>query len=230
MARLAKKWLGERAFHGPALRQTDAEGRNWDAQFCRPLAEQLRASMKGQATVLAGIAGLLLHGGPTTVVGAVGAVIVDAVQRVQRRGSRTHVGQKGLKTVTPAVAHHNAAGTVAVIEAASWIATPLDGVAPRAIFGCAAAAMRPPHVAEHAAFATSARRRGAARQGSSLDDGRGAAVALTAPVPAARFDAYPFNDVQARKPQTGEFKLTHDMSIIITLPVVKLKTSASVGY
>lgn len=54
-------------------------------------------------------------GGPTAVARLVIAIVIFAVERVTRRGSRPHIIQKILKTIQPSLAYGDASATISVI-------------------------------------------------------------------------------------------------------------------
>ena len=90
------------------------------------------------------IRGLFFHRGPTTILGRVVAVIVDALKREFRafpdtsRRSQSHVSQEVLK-FSPANANTDSASAIAFIAAVTRIGAPAFHGFPRFVFWCGTA-------------------------------------------------------------------------------------------
>src|SRR3990167_2976971 len=82
---------------------------------------------------LARVHALLLHRGPATVVRRIGAVVVASLNGVSPRGSATHVSDERREVVTPALAHSNAASTVALVGYVGLCVTPVQHRLPRSV-------------------------------------------------------------------------------------------------
>ena len=80
------------------------------------------------------IAGLLLACCPAAVFGAVGAVIVDPVERVQAGWTFPHIAEKRIETVAPTLTHTNPTPAVVVEVSGERILAARDGMCPRAVF------------------------------------------------------------------------------------------------
>jgi hypothetical protein len=72
---------------------------------------------------------------PSAVGWFVIAVVIDSLDRVQRRRTWPHIPIKGLKGITPFVTHFYAATAIFVIAGAFWIVAPVQHRAANAIFG-----------------------------------------------------------------------------------------------
>jgi len=95
------------------------------------------------AVVVAPIVGLFFSRGPSAVARLVVAVIVDALDRMLRRGAWPHVSEELRKILSPTVGHGDPSATVAmVIRVILFVATTL-GVEPRLILGGAGASVGP---------------------------------------------------------------------------------------
>jgi hypothetical protein len=82
------------AFHGPTALEPVVDDGTSAMKFTTPLGHGLGASIPSDQPVASRVCGLLLAGGPSAVARTVGAVVVNAVQGVVRRGARTHVAQE----------------------------------------------------------------------------------------------------------------------------------------
>src|SRR5207344_2015015 len=88
----------------------------------------------GQPVVVPTVVLLFTSGRPPTVLRRVGAVVVEAVNRVLGTRSRPHVGQKRRVVMPPAVADRNPTSSIPRITAMRRLDTPQDHLMPHRIF------------------------------------------------------------------------------------------------
>src|SRR5215469_7495769 len=85
----------ERLGHGPAHSKSGVQGYLRKSHLFCPLHHRLSPSLVLQNAIVAAVVRLLLHRRPATIPGTVIAVVVGiSVQRVPRRGRRSHVGKE----------------------------------------------------------------------------------------------------------------------------------------
>jgi hypothetical protein len=113
--------------------QAEINGRALDTSAPLPLGGSQRQSECRYQAVVRSVVLLLTHGGPTAILGAVGAVWVNTVKRVPARRLAAHVRQKVLKLL-PSLAHPNAAPTVVAKLLAIGIGRPELDAEPRPMF------------------------------------------------------------------------------------------------
>ena len=77
-----------------------------------PVRETLGASVKCQQYVRAFVPQLLATRGPSAILWSVVIFIVDAIKRMRRGRTLTHVGVEGFKRIPPSIAHADASPAV----------------------------------------------------------------------------------------------------------------------
>ena len=86
----------------------------WDAFFASPIFHALRFPFSGNPDGNATVSDLLVPRRPSAVVGAVVAIIIDAVKRVFRGWFRPHIGVEVLERFQPASANRYAPSPVSI--------------------------------------------------------------------------------------------------------------------
>lgn len=104
-----------------------------------PFSQRSGFIAKSEMRSGAAVAGLFLASRPSTVVGRVGTIVVNAVQRVQSGWAPSHVSQKHCKVAAPTVTHHNSATSVTPPGCGTRIDAPFVHVGPNSVFRCAGA-------------------------------------------------------------------------------------------
>lgn len=105
----------------------------WDAKMARRLRDGHPLSVDIDVDVPAGVIRLLPTRGPSAIGWLVVAVIVDAIQRVIRRRSLTHVEQECRVGLLPSLAHRNASASIVWPRRNLWIEAAADDVAPDSV-------------------------------------------------------------------------------------------------
>ncbi len=135
-----------RTSHRIVNRPTDVQAmsneRRVNAKPHCPIRDSQCLAIKGYAAIYAGVARLLRLRGPSTILRTVGAIIIDAVEAIQRSVARSrsglwawsHVGVKGFKRVIPALADRNATPAVVFPLRSLWIRAALAHVQPQRVF------------------------------------------------------------------------------------------------
>lgn len=72
---------------------------------------------------------------PSTILGGIGAIIVNAINRVLRRWSLPHVDKEILKYL-PALTDFDSAAAITLITANIWFFAPPAEISPRRVFWC----------------------------------------------------------------------------------------------
>lgn len=80
------------------------------------------------------IEGLFGARGPSAILAAVAAVVVNTFERVPRRWSRPHIGKKERKAIAPVYAHFNSSAAVTVVVAVIGVVAALNHPVPDAAF------------------------------------------------------------------------------------------------
>jgi len=118
----------------PVLAKTPTDGIvRYSCDFS-PFCYGQAAPFQFKNPVVSSVSRLFFCDYPPAVVGRVAFFIVEAIQRVVRRGTSAHVFEKRLKGIFPACAHKNLAASVAVVAGILWIVATLNHSYPRPIF------------------------------------------------------------------------------------------------
>lgn len=105
-----------------------------------PLGDRAEYAVEAENTGRSPIIGLLLWSRPTAVTGFVVAVVVDAIKRMLRRRSKTHVGEEVLE-LQPPLSDLNAATAVAMVGLARYVSASLKHLRPCHMLGAATASV-----------------------------------------------------------------------------------------
>ena len=132
--------LGERSVYGPAMFQAPADNRLVYACLLSPLRRVHSAPLPSNPVSVALVAILLRAGAPFAILGKVPKLVVDAVQRVLRPRSRTHVTEELLEVV-PLRADGDSPASVAVVLDRIGIVTAGFHALPGVVLGSTAPAM-----------------------------------------------------------------------------------------
>lgn len=105
-------WLGcQRSFISPSSSDAIHNGCRWNASAFAPLSRAQCYAVVCEQDVTRVVAALLLKGGPSAVLWAIVAVLINAVDGMLGRRATAHVGQKVVERL-PSVADTNASETV----------------------------------------------------------------------------------------------------------------------
>lgn len=211
---------GSRLFLIPALRQRSfnrpfqdieaiLQSPIGDTRTARPFGHRPRFAEIGNQASVASITSLLAPGRPAAIVLGVGAVVIDAIQRMILTRLRSHVGIELTEIMTPFIGHHDSAATIEAIGAGVWITAALDNARPTPIL-CALPILkragrmtvRRHPLAGHVIFIAAARFRIAAHKIVDLHIGFTAtrAAAQHAPFPSPS----PSDDERRDQPDRGQ--------------------------
>lgn len=116
---LPTNWDSQGLVYDPSPLEAGGQRMRLDAVFLSPGGQALRASVVCDATVLSGIALLVCGGRPTTILGAVVPIVVDAINRVTSRAG-SHVC-KEVREYAPAVAYCNSSPPIASVVRVVWV-------------------------------------------------------------------------------------------------------------
>jgi hypothetical protein len=141
----------------------------------------------GQAVVRssvrdASVSGLLLWGGPTTIIRRVRAIVVDAIERMFCRRSRAEIAFECGEGVAPSLADGNATSSIPRIVRFRRVVTTTQHLMPHPVDPRVALSVRPTTCAEFLSVPTTAGCRLASEEIRGLHDGFGSTDA-NAPKP-----------------------------------------------
>ena len=105
-----------------------------DAVFARPRGECLCSTVIVNQPVRSHIVHLLSLRRPSTISRFVMSIGVNAVNRMLRRGPRSHVGIEGTEVVTPSFAHRYPSAAVVMKNFRVRVVAPLDHARPYPVF------------------------------------------------------------------------------------------------
>lgn len=127
-------WFRQYTFITPSISDSGAYHSITYAKLPRPFRNRLLASSVLKAMVIALIVRLFNICCPTTIVGRVRAIVVDAVDAVFGRGTRPHIGKEVLKGFAPAVADKDTSPAVSRVAGTHWIMAPVQHHAQGVVF------------------------------------------------------------------------------------------------
>lgn len=122
-------------FCGPARSVSLRDGPVGKSCAFRPFRHGETPTLKSEHDGFSGVSGLLFSRGPSTVIWAVVAVVIGAIQRMHRGWSRSHVLIETLKRRLPTVAYFNSAAAIILVTLLLWIAAPVDHIRPHVVLG-----------------------------------------------------------------------------------------------
>ena len=108
--------------------------RGGDAGALCPIGSDHRLAERDDHKALAGVASLLFRRRPSAVLGAVPAVVVDAVDGVRGRRLRSHVRKEALERLAPPLAHGDPAPAIGGERLAAGVAAAILHRLPRLVF------------------------------------------------------------------------------------------------
>lgn len=146
-----------------------------------PLADRVRPAIEGQVMVPPRVVVLIGACRPSTIVRRIRTVVINAVERVVRRGTRTHVANKGRELVPRLADDDPARPIVGEVLHPGIMATAFHSL-PHAVFFRARAAMRSGAAAFLFSVQAAATPRPCATQRGSSDGRQLPALATTTPV------------------------------------------------
>lgn len=141
-------WLSQSTIHGPSAIQSRPKCAQLHASFLSPSSYTLRPARECQKHVLTAVAILFLSRGPSAVIRAIIAIVVDAVQGLSL-WPISHIFVKGSERLSPSVAYANPSSSIVRVCSVVWIAAATDHLAPNAIFGRISHSMRCKSLACH---------------------------------------------------------------------------------
>lgn len=181
----------------------------------------LRARIPATVTLIATVIGLLFWGSPAAVLGGIGSVEVNPVNRVVNGWLSAHISEEVLETLTPAITNGDAASAICGEVLARWVIAALFHQRPRIPLRRIAHAMSPIHCAGSLSMQASASLNLSSKM--ILSNARFvSAVALTHPGSMPLTDSLGFiEDDQSPKTLAGEvFQGTHICKLYHKLHVV----------
>lgn len=125
----------EGLFLGHPLPDPSVESGVIHRSFVEPCPQVLGHPVDRDASRARSVAALLNRRRPTAVIGGVGAVVVDAVERVLGGWSAPHVG-KEILVCAPPIADANPAASVSWKRLVSWVFTPVSSTRPNPELHC----------------------------------------------------------------------------------------------
>jgi len=111
------------------------DGMCWYSCDLSPLCYRHALSPQRKNAAFSSVSGLFLSAGPAAVLRRVAFLIVDAVNRMLRGGTPTHIFKERLEGISPALTHRNAAAAVSAVAAIVLIVTTLNHTNPNPILG-----------------------------------------------------------------------------------------------
>lgn len=117
------------------------DGGGVDSGNLNPLSDRARLVLKSKQPTCSAVAGLLGSCNPAAVLRLIVAVIVDTLNRMFRRRTLTHVGQKAFK-FTPSFTNLNSALSVGLEVRRIGVSTSINHQSPNAINRRSAVAVR----------------------------------------------------------------------------------------
>lgn len=127
------RFFTEGALHTPTIVEPACEDTFVPSKVCRPLAHIHGFALKCKQAVTSPVVGLLLHGGPSAVIWGVVFIVIEAFQRVLRRGA-SHVFEECRKTVAPFVANSNPTRAISGMTWVLWIIASAHHTPPSVVF------------------------------------------------------------------------------------------------
>jgi hypothetical protein len=127
---------GENTFNTPLNTCPPIEGICGNMCNFSPFSDAVRHAVPGQQLVGVHIAMLLQRRGPSTILFRIRAILIwKAVKRMVCAGTRTHIGQEGLKRGAPCVTHRDATGAIVSVCRALRIRAAIAHLIPNPVFG-----------------------------------------------------------------------------------------------
>lgn len=122
------------AFNRPSLFNSPSDGTISYSEFSRPLAETHSSTVARQSHIPSRVQALFFWGCPSAVARLVVAVVVDSVNAVVLRWTRTHVGEKLRKRELPGGAYSNPSPAVVSVTDAARGITAFNHLVPDCMF------------------------------------------------------------------------------------------------
>ena len=176
-------WLREHsASRRPSALEPLANTRRWHSGLPRPSGQRHRHSINGHEMDVSGIVRLFDRKRPLSIPWLVVTVVVSAINRMFRGGSRPDVKQEQLERLIPSIADCNAAATVVGITFHSWVEASVLHANPDFVFSGAGLAVRGACGQNRLKAEAATRKFVAIPKGvTGNNDAAGAAVAATLP-------------------------------------------------
>lgn len=127
-------WSCKQALYSPASSDSIKNSASSYASFFSPFRDGHSPSIESNNFIGSGISGLLFFSSPPTVFWAVVSVIVNAVDRVARCWSFSHVFNKWIKRLTPSITNFNASPSIPFEAFIFWVVTAAKHRHPASIF------------------------------------------------------------------------------------------------
>ena len=128
-------WRGQSFLNRPAQIEAPIQRGNRHAAVpARPLSNGHSTATECQEAIVAPVSSLFQSSGPPTIRRLIGSVVVIALDRMEWRRARPHVGEECLERL-PSVAHRDAAATVVLIVLGSWVRDTDFHFPPNAVLG-----------------------------------------------------------------------------------------------
>lgn len=113
--------------------QTSTQLSRLTANFCSPLGDGLRATVKRQTRIISAVIFLFFHTSPIAVVRRISTIVIAALQ-CQTRRSRSHISIKSHKIGTPFWAHCDSSTAPVFIPFQFRVMASLIHMSPCAVF------------------------------------------------------------------------------------------------
>ena len=141
LARLLTR-LRQSALQRPSALDSPIDARPRDSQTACPNRDGKCLTVERDWAHTPAVLPLLLCCRPAAVLGRIGPVVVDPVDRVKRRWGLSHVGKELLKTLAPARVDDDPAAAVIPVRSVLGVVATVDHMPPTLVHRCAGHSMR----------------------------------------------------------------------------------------
>jgi len=131
------QWFSERSFNWPSSKHAHFKCLRVHVEKFSPFRDAHRSVVPCQQAGITSIAILNTPKHPSAIGWFVIAIVIDAVDRMLRRWSLTHIGKECRVGVAPSLANTDAAPAPETVAFGSRIRAALDHLGPAIVFGCA---------------------------------------------------------------------------------------------
>jgi hypothetical protein len=139
-------WFGKCIFNAPTAFESALKCRRTSKpDFQSPLSQITRFAVKFKHPVIAFICALFQSRCPSTVLGAIIAVVVFAVKRMALAWAQSHISAKVFKRFSPTITDLDPSTAVVVKHRIVWVSASLNHRTPNIIFGRFTAAVSNTH-------------------------------------------------------------------------------------